>query len=111
MKRAALLAAAGLAFGSGAAAQIVPLTTCHAAIPCSIPFGLRPADSLAHSPYGSAGQSNTLIAVGARVEQGLKPRVIKPPVSEDPVENAVRLYVKKNPPPARPTPSPTPGPQ
>ena len=44
---------------------------------------------------------------------GLLPKIDKPPVSEDPVEAAARMYVRKYPAPAttkRPTPKPTPAP-
>lgn len=93
---------------SSAAAQIVELTRCHAAIPCSIPFGLRPANSVGNSSFAAVGQGNTAIGFSAGIEEGLKPRIVTPPVSQDPVENAARLYVKKNPP--KPTPTPTPVP-
>lgn len=110
MRRTARLALIScLALPAGAAAQIVPLARCHAAIPCSIPFGLRPADAAAWSPYAATGQGNTLVSVSAGVEEGLKPKINKPPVSEDPSERAARLYVKRN--PLKPTPRPTPEPK
>ena len=111
MRRAALCAAVGLtvlaAFTPAASAQLVPLARCHAAIPCSIPYGLRPADAVSNLP--DAGFGNSLIGVGLGVDNGLKPRLAVSPVSEDPVESAARLYVKRNPLKARtPTPAPTP---
>ena len=107
MKRAALLAATGLLALAGAAgAQLVPLARCHAAIPCSIPYGLRPADAVSNLP--DAGFGNSLIGVG--VDNGLKPRLIASPVSSDPVEDAARLFVRKNPLRTKP-PTPTPVPK
>ncbi len=114
MSRRALLAASLLlGAASGSRAQIVPLSRCNAAIPCSIPFGLRPADSVGFSPYAKTGQGNTAISVSAGIEEGLKPKIDKVPVSEDPSERAARIFVKRNPLSARPTPSPTvtPGPK
>jgi hypothetical protein len=84
----------------------VPLTRCNAAIPCSIPFGLRPADAVTLSPYARTGAGNAAFSVSAGVEEGLKPRVDTPPVSEDPSDRAARLFVKRNPPPR---PKATPG--
>jgi hypothetical protein len=96
---------AALAVGSPAAAQLVPVSRCQAAIPCSIPFGLRPVDSVAGSPYAHAG--NAAISVSAGVEEGLRPKIDRPRVSEDPVEFAARVFVRRNPlPPPRPTPAP-----
>jgi len=109
MKRAAGLAfAAAVVLAGAAAAQLVELTRCHAAFPCSSPFGLRPAGSVGNSAFANPGQGNTAIGFEAGVEDGLKPKVIRHPVSEDPVESAARLYVKKN--PLKPTPTPTPAP-
>ena len=112
MRRAALLAAAGLtAFTAAAFAQLVPLARCHAAIPCSIPYGLRPPAAVANLP--EAGFGNSLIGVGLRVDNGLKPRLAVSPVSEDPAESAARMFVHRNPlkaktPAAASTPAPTP---
>ncbi|MGE5413517.1 MAG: hypothetical protein ACM3NW_05025 [Syntrophomonadaceae bacterium] len=104
MRRAALVAA-GLLLASGAArGQLVPLARCHAAYPCSLPYGLRPADAVANLPDAQLG--NALVGVG--VDGALKPRLISPPVSGDFAENAARLYVLKNPPPAKPSPTPPP---
>ena len=108
MKRVAAGVAAGLTlFATAGLAQLVPLARCHAAIPCSIPYGLRPADAVSNLP--DAGFGNSLIGVGLAVDNGLKARVAVSPVSEDPVESAARLYVRKNPLKApRPTPTPRP---
>ncbi len=104
MRRAAVLAAAGLLAAGGARAQLVPLSRCQAAYPCNLPYGLRPADAVANLPDARGG--STLIGVG--VDGALKPRVIAPPVSGDVAEDAARLYVLKHPlaPPAKPTPVP-----
>ena len=105
MRRAALVGlAAFLAFAAGAAAQLVPVSTCHAALPCSIPYGLRPADSLANNPYGNV--SNTGPVVATSIDQGWKPRLVVKPVSEDPAEYAARIFVRKNPHLSKPTPVP-----
>jgi hypothetical protein len=104
---AAVLAAVAVA--APAAAQLVPLTFCRSAIPCNIPFGLRPADSVAGSPYARTG--NAVVSVSAGVEEGLKPRVNRSPISEDPSEFAARIFLRRNPPPAHrllPTPAPSP---
>ena len=112
MKRALLLSALfSLAFASGARAQLVPLSQCGAAIPCSIPSGLRPADAAALSPYGRVGPGNSAISVSAGIEEGLKPRVVTRAIAEDPSERAARLFVKHNPSLAARTPTPTPAPR
>ncbi len=111
MKRSALLGAVGIAaLAAAAGAQLVPLAHCHAAIPCSIPYGLRPADAVANLP--DAGFGNTAIVAGVGLDNGLKLRLVTTPYSRDPVENAARLYVRKNPlkGAATPTPAPTPPP-
>jgi hypothetical protein len=100
------LAAALLAAAAEAGAQLVPVTRCNSAIPCSIPFGLRPAGAAAWTPGAKVGQGNTAVSVSAGVEEGLKPKIDRSPVSEDPVEAAARMYVRRN--PAPPTPKPTP---
>jgi hypothetical protein len=109
MNRVALLAAAAIAgFAGSASGQLVPLARCQAALPCSIPYGLRPADAVANLP--DAGLGNTL--VGVAVDGALKPRIAAPAMSSDPVEAAARIYVKKNPLPERAsTPAPTPVPR
>jgi hypothetical protein len=92
-------------------AQIVPITRCNAAIPCNIPYGLRPADAAGWTPGSNVGQGNTGISMSTNFTDGLLPKIDKPPVSEDPVETAARMYVRKFPAPAttkRPTPTPTP---
>ena len=93
-------------FSAVALAQLVPITTCHAAIPCSIPFGLRPADSLANNPYGNSGNTGPVVATS--VDAALKPRLVMRPVSEDPADSAARIFVKRNPHLLGPTPRPTP---
>ena len=108
-RAAALACSAWLVLAASAAPQIVPLQRCHAAMPCSIPFGLRPADSVAHSPYTNSGTGGAAFTFSAGVEEGLKLRLVQPPVSEDPAESAARLYVKKN--PLKPTATPTPRPK
>jgi hypothetical protein len=105
-RRALLAASLLLGAASGSRAQIVPLSRCNAAIPCSIPFGLRPADGVAFSPYAKTGQGNTAISVSAGIEEGLKPKIDKVPVSEDPSERAARIFVKKYPVAGKPTPTP-----
>jgi hypothetical protein len=110
MKRTRILCAlVWVGFASVTHAQLVPLSQCGAAIPCSIPVGLRPADAAAVSPYARAGQGNTLISVEAAIEDGLKPKVITRAVAEDPSERAARLFVKRNPTLIMPTRTPTPG--
>jgi hypothetical protein len=111
MRRLVLLAALGWAgLASSGAAQLVPLSQCGAAIPCSIPVGLRPADAAAVSPYGRVGNGNTLMTVSAGVDESFSPRVVTRGVAEDPSERAARLFVKRNPALLHaPTPTPTPG--
>ncbi len=99
------LAAAALRFAVAAAlpaslplfAQIVPITRCNAAIPCNIPYGLRPADAAGWTPGSNVGQGNTGISVSTNFTDGLLPKIDKPPISEDPVEAAARMYVRKYP--------------
>jgi len=81
-------------------AQIVPITRCNAAIPCNIPYGLRPADAAGWTPGSNVGQGNTGISMSTNFTDGIVPRIDKPPVAEDPVEAAVRMYVRKYPAPA-----------
>lgn len=116
MRRWALLATVGwcVAGSVGSAvrlyAQLVPLSQCGSAIPCSIPVGLRPADTAALSPYGRVGNGNTLMTISAGVDEALKPRVVTRGVAEDPSERAARLFMKRNPGLLRaPTPTPPPG--
>jgi hypothetical protein len=104
-----------LAASVTAHAQLVPITRCNSAIPCNIPMGLRPADAAAWTPGNKLGQGNTGVSVSSGLEEGLKPKVDRPPVSDDPVEAAARMYVRKNPapPPVKATPAapkPTPRP-
>ena len=107
MKRAALVGLAGfLAFAARAAAQLVPVSTCHAALPCSIPYGLRPADSVQNlANNANGGPGNTALTLG--LHDNMKIQLIKP-ISDDPSEYAARLFVRKNPQLVKPTPAPTP---
>ena len=102
MRRAALLGAAMCLAAAAADAQLVPLARCHAAYPCNLPYGLRPADAVTNLPDAQLG--NTLIGVG--VDNAFKPRLISSPVSSDFAEDAARLYVLKH--PLKPTAKPTP---
>jgi hypothetical protein len=107
MRRAVLAGVvASAAFAAGALAQLVPLTTCHAALPCSIPYGLRPADSVQNLAHANGGPGNTALTVQSGVGD-LKFSLVKP-VSEDPAESAARIFVRKNPSLLKPTPKPTP---
>ena len=108
-RRLALGAAAGLLLlAAGAAGQLVPLSQCGSAIPCSIPTGLRPADAAALAPNGRAAGGNTLVSVSAQIDEGLKPRVVTRGVADDASELAARIFVKRNPGIVRRTPTPTP---
>ncbi len=112
MRRAVLLAAVGgLVLAAGAGAQLVPLQTCHAAFPCSMPFGLRPANSLANNPYGNV--SSTLIGVETGIDNGLHAKVVTWPAPQDPSEFAARIFLNRNPQfgKAAPTRTPTPAPR
>lgn len=105
-------------------AQLVPITRCNSAIPCNIPYGIRPADAAGWTPGSNVGQGNTALSMSTNFTDGLMPKIDKPPVSEDPVEAAARMYVRKypapattkktqesaNPPAAKPTPAPAPQP-
>jgi hypothetical protein len=120
MKPRALAAATlllGAVWAAPMSAQLVPVTRCNAAIPCNIPYGLRPADAAAWTPGANVGQGNTAVSVSTDFTNGLAPKIDRPPVSEDPVEAAARMYVRKYPspgatPPAKPAakavPTPTP---
>lgn len=109
--RRAVAAASLLLAAAVARAQLVPITRCNAAIPCNIPMGLRPADAAAWTPGNNIGRGNTGISVSSGIDNGFKPEIDRPPVSEDPVEAAARMYVRKNPAPgaAASTPRTTPG--
>lgn len=105
MRRALFAAVVGAAMsGAPAGAQLVPLTRCHAAYPCNMPYALLPADAAKNLPDAQLG--NTLIGVG--VNGALQPRLAVSPVSSDFAADAARLYVLKHPlpPPAKPTPLP-----
>lgn len=78
-------------------AQLVPITRCNSAIPCNIPYGLRPADAAAWTPGNNLGQGNTGISVSSDFSNGIMPKIDRPPVSEDPVEAAARMFVRKYP--------------
>ena len=94
------LAVAAAALGSlPVFAQIVPITRCNAAIPCNIPYGLRPADAAGWTPGSNVGQGNTGISMSTNFTDGIVPKIDKPPISEDPVEAAARMYVRKYPAP------------
>jgi len=95
------------ALASAASAQLVPVTQCNAAIPCSIPMGLRPADAAAWTPGAKVGQGNAVMSMSAGIEEGLKPKIDVPHVSEDPSDRAARIFLKRNP---LVTPKPTPKP-
>ena len=101
----ASVAAAVLLAAASARAQLVPITRCNGAIPCNIPMGLRPADAAAWTPGNNLGQGNTGISVSSGLDNGFKPKIDRPPISEDPVEAAARMYVHRY--PAGGTPRPT----
>ena len=109
MRRAALVGLAGFfALAARAAAQLVPVSTCHAALPCSIPYGLRPADAVQNlANNANGGPGNTAMTFG--INSNMQVRLVKP-ISEDPTDFAARLFVKKNPHLVKPTPAPTPAP-
>ncbi len=112
MRRAVWLTGAlSIAVAAAAAGQLVELTRCHAATPCSIPFGLRPSGSVANNPFANTGPGNAAIGVGTGLDGGFKLHWIRAPVSQDPVESAARLYVKKNPLKLRTVSTPTPTPR
>jgi hypothetical protein len=108
VSRRTLAAALALALAScgAATAQLVPITRCNGAYPCSIPIGLRPADAAAWTPGAKTGQGNTAISLS--MDERLKPKIDRPPspISEDPTDRAARIFVKRN--PLAPTPKPTP---
>jgi hypothetical protein len=122
MTRRAAAVAAAMLLASAVRAQLVPITRCNSAIPCNIPIGLRPADAAAWTPGNNLGQGNTGISVSSGIDDGLHPKIDRPPVSEDPVEAAARMYLRHYPapPPAkapaipaanRPIPTPHPPPR
>src|SRR4051812_43932182 len=56
IRRTFAVALLACAVAAGASAQLVPVTQRNAAIPCSIPYGLRPADAAAWTPGAKVGQ-------------------------------------------------------
>ncbi len=104
---AALVWALGVA---DAGAQLVPLSQCGSALPCSIPTGLRPADAAALSPYGRVGNGNALLGVEVAGPEGFKPEVVTRGVAEDPSDRAARIFLKRNPGFAMPRTAQTPSP-
>jgi hypothetical protein len=111
IRRAFAAALLLLTLATAARAQLVPITRCQAALPCSLPIGLRPADAAAWTPGARTGQGNTAISVSAGIEEGLKPKIDVPHVSEDPTERAVKIFMKRNPLALTPKPTATPAPQ
>lgn len=108
---AVLAALVGVLLAAKAGAQIVPLSQCGSAIPCSIPTGLRPADAAALSPYGRVGNGNGLMTFSAGIDDAIRPRLITRGPAEDPSDRAARLFMKRNPGlmrTAAPTPTPSP---
>jgi hypothetical protein len=85
---AVLLFAAGFLAAGTASAQFVPLARCHAAFPCSIPFGLQYGpDPLIAGPY--AHLTNT--AVSARMEIATPPRFeLDRPLDQKALDEALR---------------------
>jgi hypothetical protein len=70
----------GLLVAGPATAQFVTLARCRAALPCSIPFGLRyrPPDPFIVGQFGNLGQ--TAVSAGFHVETPLKPELDRRPV-------------------------------
>jgi hypothetical protein len=91
------LAAAVLLAAAAAPAQVSGLSRCRAAVPCSIPFSVqsRP-DPLLAAQYGSPSST----ALSVQVTPG-EPIALSPdrpsPMSEDPVDAAVRAFVRRHP--------------
>ncbi len=108
---AGVAAAVFLAAAASGRAQLVPITRCNSAIPCNIPMGLRPADAAAWTPGNNLGQGNTGISVSSGLDHGIKPKIDRPPVSEDPVEAAARMYVRRYPVASTPRPAGIPTPK
>ena len=79
-----------------AGAQLVPLSQCGSALPCSLPIGLRPAAAAALSPYGRVGNGNSLIGVEVAGPEGFKPEVMTRGVAEDPSDRPARILLKHN---------------
>jgi len=66
----------GLLAAPVAQAQLVPMSRCHSAFPCSIPFSIqsRP-DPLVAGPYGGVGSGGMLVTVPIALP--LRPRIEK----------------------------------
>jgi hypothetical protein len=109
VRRAAFIGlAASVCIAAEGFAQLVPVSTCHAALPCSIPYGLRPADAVRNlANNANSGPGNTAMTVG--INDRANAKLVKP-VSEDPTEYAARIFVRKNPRPVKSTPATTPAP-
>ena len=108
MKRArlvpVLLSIAGLVAAGSASAQMVPLSRCRSAYPCSFPFGLQYApDPLIAGPYAQV--PNT--AVSGRIELKAPIRFeLNRPVDQNAIDEAVRKSIEiHNPAEAPPAPS------
>ncbi|HEY6929119.1 MAG TPA: hypothetical protein VJA66_05530 [Thermoanaerobaculia bacterium] len=71
-----LFVLAGLLAAPVARAQMVPLSRCHAAFPCSIPFSIqsRP-DPLIAGPYGGVGSGGMLVTIPMALP--LRPQIEK----------------------------------
>jgi hypothetical protein len=111
---AALLGSVAAASPAPLFAQLVPVTHCNAAIPCNIPYGLRPWRAANWTPGASWSMPSAAISVFSPIDQGLSPRIVTRPVADDPAETAARMYVRKNPSPdgkATPATVPKPAPE
>ena len=94
---------------STAQAQFVPLSRCHSAYPCAIPFEVqyRPDPQIA-AQYG--GVSNTALVAKVALRAPLTPRVeVRTSPDDKAIDDAVRKFLATHPPGQRAARKPPPG--
>ncbi len=105
-----VLVAAGLLAARTAQAQFVPLSRCHSAYPCAIPFEVqyRPDPQIA-AQYG--GVSNTALVAKVALRTPVVPQIeVRTSPDAKAIDDAVRRFLATHPPPktaaAKATPNP-----
>lgn len=108
---AALALVGGFLAARPASAQFMPLSHCHQAYPCAIPFGFQfQPDPILAGPFVSPGTT----AIAGHVLLKKKPEIAldeRPPLSDDVAEAAARAFLRRHPAPKRPEPDPEPPPR
>jgi hypothetical protein len=96
LRRRVLAVAVAFLTAAAAAAQFVPLSRCHAAYPCAIPFEIqyRP-DPLIAGQYGGPG--STAVSLRAPLTSTFAPQIDARQVDQAAVDAAVRSFLRTHP--------------